>query len=205
MLVSLHACALGARAPAHGPQAMVPEQVSHCVSTAVNLKSAWCDTACASAELKCPAACLCVAVPGNSVRFARLSQTILMRLARKLRNTPAADRSTEMETAKAESSLSSPPCFILTLHSVCVVDLTTGENITHRCYLSTNLERNEYARVIRRRPCTQAKEMTKASLQELLLTREQLSEANQKLEHYERNVQTVISSMQGQADRKQAR
>ena len=111
----------------------------------------------------------------------------------------------KMETAKAEASLSSPPCFILTLHSVCVVDLTTGENITHRCYLSTNLERNEYARVIRRRPCTQAKEMTKASLQELLLTREQLSEANQKLEHYERNVQTVISSMQGQADRKQAR
>ena len=32
--------------------------------------------------------------------------------------------------------------------------------------------------------------------QELLITREQLSEANQKLEHYERNVQTVISSMQ---------
>ena len=47
--------------------------------------------------------------------------------------------------------------------------------------------------------------MTKASLQELLLTREQLSEANQKLEHYERNVQTVISSMQSQSDRKQAR
>mmetsp|Transcript_28889 Transcript_28889/g.72290 ORF Transcript_28889/g.72290 Transcript_28889/m.72290 type:complete len:289 (-) Transcript_28889:636-1502(-) len=41
-----------------------------------------------------------------------------------------------------------------------------------------------------------AKEMTKASLQELLITREQLSEANLKLEHYERNVQTVISSMQ---------
>ena len=104
MLVSLHAGALGARAPPHGPQAMVPEQVSHCVSTAVNLKSAWCDTACTSAELKCPAACLCVAVPGNSVRFARLSQTILMRLARKLRNTPAADRSTEMETAKAAAA-----------------------------------------------------------------------------------------------------
>ena len=104
MLVSLHACALGARTPPHGPQAMVPEQVSHCVSTAVNLKSAWCDTACTSAELKCPAACLCVAVPGNSVRFARLSQTILMRLARKLRNTPAADRPTEMETAKAAAA-----------------------------------------------------------------------------------------------------
>lgn len=43
-----------------------------------------------------------------------------------------------------------------------------------------------------------AKEMTKASLQELLITREELSEANQKLEHYERNVQTVISSMQQQ-------
>ena len=103
-MLGLHACALGARAPPHGSQAMVPEvkveQVSHCVSTAVNLKSAWCDTACTSAELKCPAACLCVAVPGNSVRFARVSQTILMRLARKLRTAPAADRSNEMETAK---------------------------------------------------------------------------------------------------------
>ena len=41
-----------------------------------------------------------------------------------------------------------------------------------------------------------AKEMTKASLQELLITREQLAEANMKLEHYERNMETVISSMQ---------
>ena len=36
-----------------------------------------------------------------------------------------------------------------------------------------------------------AKEMTKASLKELLLTREEL-EANSKLDHYERNVATVI-------------
>ena len=50
-----------------------------------------------------------------------------------------------------------------------------------------------------------AKEMTKASLQELLITREQLSEAQQKLEHYERNVQTVISSMQKQQSPPSAR
>jgi len=104
LVVGFHACTLGAHAPPHGSQAMVPEQAFHCVSTAVNLKSAWCDTACTSAELKCPAACLCVAVPGNSVRFARVSQTILMRLARKLRNTPAADRSNEMESAKTAAA-----------------------------------------------------------------------------------------------------
>lgn len=45
-----------------------------------------------------------------------------------------------------------------------------------------------------------AKEMTKASLQELMITREELESANEKLTMYERNVQTVISSMrQGQA------
>ena len=43
-----------------------------------------------------------------------------------------------------------------------------------------------------------AKEMTKASLKELLLTREELEEANSKLDHYERNVATVIASMQHQ-------
>jgi hypothetical protein len=42
--------------------------------------------------------------------------------------------------------------------------------------------------------------MTKASLQELMITREELENANEKLTMYERNVQTVISSMrQGQA------
>ena len=45
-----------------------------------------------------------------------------------------------------------------------------------------------------------AKEMTKASLKELLLTREELEEANSKLDHYERNVATVIASMQHQQD-----
>ena len=45
-----------------------------------------------------------------------------------------------------------------------------------------------------------AKEMTKASLKELLLTREELEDANQKLDHYERNVATVIASMQHQQD-----
>jgi hypothetical protein len=45
-----------------------------------------------------------------------------------------------------------------------------------------------------------AKEMTKASLQELMITREELESANEKLTMYERNVQTVITSMrQGQA------
>ena len=45
-----------------------------------------------------------------------------------------------------------------------------------------------------------AKEMTKASLQELLITREELEEANHKLAQYESNVQKVIDSMQGNAD-----
>ena len=45
-----------------------------------------------------------------------------------------------------------------------------------------------------------AKEMTKASLKELLLTREELEDANSKLDHYERNVATVIASMQHQQD-----
>jgi hypothetical protein len=44
-----------------------------------------------------------------------------------------------------------------------------------------------------------AKEMTKASLQELLITREELEEANAKLAQYESNVQKVIDSMQGNA------
>ena len=45
-----------------------------------------------------------------------------------------------------------------------------------------------------------AKEMTKASLQELMITREELESANEKLTMYERNVQTVITSMRkGQA------
>lgn len=44
-----------------------------------------------------------------------------------------------------------------------------------------------------------AKEMTKASLHELLITREELSEANAKLAQYEQNVQKVIDSMQGNA------
>lgn len=45
-----------------------------------------------------------------------------------------------------------------------------------------------------------AKEMTKASLHELLITREELSEANAKLAQYEQNVQKVIDSMQGNAE-----
>ena len=63
-------------------QALVPERISHCVSTAVDVKSAWCDAACNSEELKCPGACLCLAVPDDSARFARVSQAILLRLAR---------------------------------------------------------------------------------------------------------------------------
>jgi FtsZ-binding cell division protein ZapB len=42
--------------------------------------------------------------------------------------------------------------------------------------------------------------MTKASLHELLITREELSEANAKLAQYEQNVQKVIDSMQGNAE-----
>ena len=48
-----------------------------------------------------------------------------------------------------------------------------------------------------RMEAVKAKEMTKASLQELLVTREELEEANLKLAQYESNVQAVINSMQG--------
>lgn len=51
-----------------------------------------------------------------------------------------------------------------------------------------------------RMEAVKAKEMTKASLQELLITREELEEANHKLAQYESNVQKVIDSMQGNAD-----
>jgi|TARA_B110000977_G_scaffold93954_1_gene124213 hypothetical protein len=50
-----------------------------------------------------------------------------------------------------------------------------------------------------------AKEMTKASLQELLITREELEEANIKLAQYESNVQKVIDSMQGNASSQRTR
>ena len=47
--------------------------------------------------------------------------------------------------------------------------------------------------------------MTKASLQELLITREELEEANIKLAQYESNVQKVIDSMQGNASSQRTR
>lgn len=62
--------------------------------------------------------------------------------------------------------------------------------------LATKLIQTEKQIVQLQLETNKAKEMTKASLHELLITREQLQEANNKLEHYERNVQTVISSMQ---------
>ena len=40
-----------------------------------------------------------------------------------------------------------------------------------------------------------AKEMTKAALQELLLAREELREAKDKLQMYESNMNTVVSAM----------
>jgi predicted nuclease of predicted toxin-antitoxin system len=46
-----------------------------------------------------------------------------------------------------------------------------------------------------RMEAVKAKEMTKASLQELLVTREELEEANLKLSQYESNVQAVFDSM----------
>ena len=85
-------------------QALVPERILHCVSTAVDVKSAWCDAACNSEELKCPGACLCLAVPDDSARFARVSQAILLRLARRIQDTASAERLSELKTARAAAA-----------------------------------------------------------------------------------------------------
>ena len=61
--------------------------------------------------------------------------------------------------------------------------------------LAVKLIQTEKEKTQLRMEANKAKEMTKAALQELLLAREELREAQEKLEHYERNVQTVISSM----------
>lgn len=61
--------------------------------------------------------------------------------------------------------------------------------------LAVKLIQTEKEKTQLRMEANKAKEMTKAALQELLLAREELREAQERLEHYERNVQAVISSM----------
>ena len=72
----------------------------HCVSTAVDTKSAWCEEVCRGEAAACPlSACLCVAADG-SARAAHLSRTVLRRLATRLRATPAAEKSAKLQAAR---------------------------------------------------------------------------------------------------------
>ena len=91
---------LGASTP---PRAMLEpgRGVTRCVSTAVDTKAAWCERQCASMELTCTArSCLCVATPDEAEHHARMSDDILMRLAARMKRTPARDKAAEMEAAR---------------------------------------------------------------------------------------------------------
>ena len=61
--------------------------------------------------------------------------------------------------------------------------------------LAVKLIQTEKEKTKLRMEANKAKEMTKAALQELLLAREELREAQEKLSRYENNVQNVISSI----------
>ena len=78
-----------------------PKRVLRCASTAVDVKSAFCERVCDSARLvACPEACLCVTTPGESTRYERMSLVILRRLAARLHATPAAQKSEQMKVAR---------------------------------------------------------------------------------------------------------
>ena len=78
-----------------------------------------------------------------------------------------------------------------------VDDNFAGLSRSSQNMLATKVISYEKEIVQLRMEAVKAKEMTKASLQELLVTREELEEANLKLAQYESNVQAVINSMQG--------
>ena len=78
-----------------------------------------------------------------------------------------------------------------------VDDNFSGLSRSSQNMLATKVISYEKEIVQLRMEAVKAKEMTTASLQELLVTREELEEANLKLAQYESNVQAVINSMQG--------
>ena len=87
----------------------LPQAHLNCVSTSVDVKSAWCVKACNAAELKvaltCPfTSCLCVANPEPSERYqeryTQLSKNVLLRLARAVHQSPAAEKSAKMQAAR---------------------------------------------------------------------------------------------------------
>ena len=93
---------------------------------------------------------------------------------------------------RAPGSVGHPP------DSLFVVDDNfSGLSRSSQNMLATKVISYEKEIVQLRMEAVKAKEMTKASLQELLVTREELEEANLKLAQYESNVQAVINSMQG--------
>ena len=76
----------------------------HCVSTAVDMKSAWCDKACngRDAGLSCPKKCLCVQVPWpGAPQMVKSAKSILHRLAKGLKTLPAAHKAAQMKAARA--------------------------------------------------------------------------------------------------------
>ena len=90
--------------PQQGALALPQAQLS-CVSTSVDVKSAWCVKACNAAELKvaltCPfTSCLCVASPEPSERYTQMSKNVLLRLAGAVHQSPAAEKSAKMQAAR---------------------------------------------------------------------------------------------------------
>lgn len=95
-----------AASPRHQQGSLLPPPVQmNCVSTSVDVKSAWCVKTCNVAEQKvalaCPStSCLCVASPETSERYTKMSKTVLLRLAGALHKSPAAEKSAKMQAAR---------------------------------------------------------------------------------------------------------
>lgn len=76
----------------------------HCVSTAVDMKSERCDTACNGRDsgLSCPSKCLCVRVPWpGAPQMVKSAKAILHRLTKGLKKLPAAHKHAQMQAARA--------------------------------------------------------------------------------------------------------
>ena len=86
-----------------------PQPQMNCVSTSVDIKSAWCVKACNAAEkvaLTCPfTSCLCVASPETSERYAQMSKNVLLRLAGAVHKSPAAEKPAQMQAARETAAL----------------------------------------------------------------------------------------------------
>ena len=76
-----------------------------------------------------------------------------------------------------------------------VDDCFGGLSRTAQNQLAVKLVQTEKEKVRLRAEASKAKEMTKAALQELLLAREELREVQEKLDHYERNSETIFSAL----------